>query len=149
MLIDAINKKNPFTQTTDGLLVFYDASRSMNISITRQNISFGINHKSISSDRFLYATGSTQTYSTGYRIYRNGVVTAMSIQSSNNASATISLRKNNLTTSLYDLQLNSESGKSVDNLNVLLSENDWLQVYIHNITLAINYPIVTLEMAWR
>ena len=50
MLTDTVSQNQVLKQDANGLLQFYDVSRSRWLSVTRHNIYFGLDHKNISDD---------------------------------------------------------------------------------------------------
>jgi hypothetical protein len=147
MLRDTI--QNPFRQNSVGIMEFYDSTRNTFVSLARETVSFGIGHRGIVTSRYLYAAGKVQTKTTGYRLQRNAIITSLAVQTSNDASGTFTIRRNDSNTSLYDLTLFNEKGKSIDGLNILIDKDDWLQIYLNNVTIGIDFPVINLELAWR
>jgi len=133
----------------NGLLLFYDLFRLKWISAARENVAFGIDHRNISSDRWMSLISSIYSNVVGYRIPRNATITAVTIQTQNLTTCTFRIRKNNSPANIMSINLAAESGKSNDDLDIDLSENDFLQCYLENITGNVDYPTLLLELAWR
>jgi len=86
---------------------------------------------------------------TGYKIPRNATITSITIQCQNNTgTSNFIIRRNNILTNLYSTS-SSVSGLSVDNLDVDIDKDDWLQIYLNVVSGNINSPILILELAWR
>jgi hypothetical protein len=149
MLRDTIVNTQQFSQNSDGILLFFDQSRTKWISTSRQIIEFGINHKNISTDRWLMTAGGVYTTSTGYKVPRNGTIMSTSIQSTANATCSFLVKRNNNVTTLHTLSLTAQTGKSDDNLDINVNENDWLQVLLSINTGVISYPVLLIEIGWR
>lgn len=151
MLRDTIVSQQVFNQDINGILKFYDNSRSMWISVAREVFSFGINHRDLNHSRYMFTAGKVATMSTGYRVPRDAVVTSITAQTRNSATCGFKLRKNNSATDLYTLSLSSEQGKTQDNLAILtVDEDDWMQIFM-NITGSnlVDFPVVDIELGWR
>ena len=149
MLTDTIVRDQAFRQDSNGILQLFDSSRSQWLSVTRSNIYFGINHSNVSCNRWFDSIASVGSNTSSYRIPRNCTITSITIQSQNIANAEIGIRKNNITTDITNIPLSHESGKTLDNLNIELNQNDNIQVFLHVNTGNIDYPVVNIELAWR
>lgn len=136
-----------FSTTSDGILLVYDISRSKWISIDRSNFYFGF-QGAVTHRLWLDVIGNTPSIQSSYRLIRDTVITGVSVNSKNNTTSDIRIMKNT-STLVYEFSLSSEAGKSIDNLNVNLDKDDVIQVLIYNVTGAINYPVVSVEVAWR
>jgi len=147
MLRDTV--QNPFRQNNVGIMEFYDTTRNTFVSLSRESISFGIGHRGIVTSRYLYAAGKVQTKTTGYRLQRDAIITSMTVQTSNDATGTFAIKRNDSAISLFDLNLSAEKGKSIDSLNISIDKDDWLQIYLNNVTGGIDFPVINLELAWR
>jgi len=152
MLRDNVQQSRiPMKQDTNGILLFLDNSRSKYISTSRENFTFGINHANLSNTMWLMATGGVRTITSGYKIPRNATITSVTIQSENivtNASFQI-LRNNTTIPPLTTAILLNQSSISVDNLDVDIDKDDWLQCRLVPVVGNVDYPIVVLELAWR
>lgn len=149
MLRDNVVDTERLNQNSDGILIFYDRSRSVWISISREVISFGIDHRNISSSRWMQMSGKVLSNTSGYKIPRDGIITSISIQSQNNTTCDFRIRKNGNTSNLHTTSLTNQSGKSDDNLNININSDDWLQVLLDINNGDIDYPVLSIEVAWR
>ena len=141
----------PMKQDANGILLFLDRSRSKYLSTSREVFTFGINHKNLSAIMWLMATGRVRTITTGYKIPRNATITSVTVQTTNtvtNASFNI-LRNNTTVPPLTTLTLLGQVSASVDNLNININKDDWLQCRLIPVAGVVNYPLVVLELAWR
>jgi len=133
----------------NGLLLFYDTFRLKWISAARENVTFGIDHRNVSNDRWMSLISSTYSNVVGYRIPRNATITAVTVQTQNLATCSFRIRKNNSPVNITTISLAAEAGKSNDDLDIDLTENDFLQCYLEAITGDVDFPTLLLELAWR
>jgi len=151
MLRDTVRKSGggtTFNQTSDGILLFYDTNRTKWLSTSREVFSFGIDHRNITSERYMETVGVI-TSSTGIRIPRNASITSIAVQTSNVATGVFRIRKNDVVTDIATLSLTSEQGKTQDNLSLDIDKDDWIQVLASPGAGQIDFPVLTLEIAWR
>jgi len=145
MLVDTIDGIN-LKQTRNGILIFYDNSRKKWLSIFRESLSFGINNSNITGKRWLSTTGIV-TNLNSYMLPRNGTIVSCTIQTKNVCNAKFSIRdKDN---ELFNIQLNSQSGKTIDDLNIDISNQDHIKVLLETVSGNVDYPIMCLEISWR
>jgi len=130
----------------DGILYLYDSTRSRWISVIREVVGFGINHKNIKSNRWLYLIGRVKSFNIGYRLPRDGIITAVTIQLSTTGSATFQIFKNS-TTLLSSISLTSQTGLTQTGLNIYINKDDYIQCKVLPSPL-ISYPIVMVELCW-
>lgn len=149
MLTDTFNQSQILKQDSNGILQFYDVSRSRWLSVTRHNICFGLDHKNITDDRWFNMTGTVGSNTSGYRIPRDCIITCITVQSQNNASCNIIVRKNDVTSTITSVSLSSEKGKTSDNLDVELDADDRIQLFLQITSGNVDYPEVIIELAWR
>jgi len=152
MLRDTLPKRSggtTFNQTSDGILLFFDTGRTKWLSTSRENIVFGINHKNLTDERYMFLSGKVVTSSTGLRVPRNATITSISVQTKNLAIGTFRVRRNDVVTDLTTLTLASEQGKSQDNLSIDINKDDWIQVIMSPGAGQIDFPVLNLELAWR
>ena len=131
----------------NGILYLYDSSRSKWISTLRQVVGFGINHKNVKSPRWMGLIGKVKTPYSGYRIPRDGVITAVTVQLSQNGSATFQIRKNS-SSIIHTLTLSSQNGLTQDSLDIEINSGDYLQCRVMP-SPSVSYPIVMVEISWR
>jgi len=149
MLRDTVQTSQRTKQDSNGIFLFYDSSRSKFLSVTRPIICFGSNHSNISNDRWLSLISNIPSNTSSYKIVRNGTITSISVQSKNNSNCTFRIRKNNIPLDLTTLELNNQNSKVIDNLNIDVNINDYIQCYMSVISGNIDYPVLVLELAWR
>lgn len=103
--------------------------------------------------RTLRQFNGAQSINSGWRMIRDGTITAITVQSNSNSSAdyTVEIRKNNLPAAILTLPVaNTELGKHVtdrDEIDVDFIAGDFLQCYLNGTSIA--YPQVLIEIAWR
>ena len=87
---------------------------------------------------------------TGYRLVRNAAITSITIQTQNPiADCIFHIVKNNNASNVTSVQILSSSYKVVDNLNIDLDANDWLQAYVTPAAGNIDLPVMIIEFCWR
>jgi len=148
MLRDTIVNSQQLAQKTDGVLAFYDISRSKWQSVSRHVVTFGISQPNFSASRWMSCIDGIKSNQSGYRVPRNATITSLTIQTSKSSTATFRLRRNGVGTDLYSASLITEEGKTFNPLDVDLFGDDWVQIFITDVGTSGN-PVVTLELAWR
>ena len=139
-----------FTQNSDGIILFEDTSRSKTLSITRENLAFGINHKNITGKRWLRLTSKINSNVHGYKVLRNSTITAISIQTQNTViNSRFNIRINGSPINLHTINLVATSNIIEDNLNYDINKGDYIQVFLSVLTGNVDYPIVLIEYASR
>ncbi len=139
-----------FKQDINGILLFYDNSRSKYLSTSREPLTFGIDHKSINKNRWMMATATVNTNVVGYKIPRNATITSLTVQTQNNViNCSFYIMKNNTTAIQTSIPLNNETSKSLDNLNIDIDANDWIQSILIVNSGQVDYPVLSIELAWR
>ena len=149
MLRDTATQNQILKQDSNGLLQFYDVSRSRWLSVTRYNICFGLDHNNIEADRWFNMTGTVGSNTSGYRVPRDCIITCITVQAQNDADCVIVVRKNDNTSTITSITLLSETGKTLDDLDVELDADDWVQLFLQITSGNVDYPEVTIELAWR
>lgn len=137
------------TQNSDGIILFEDTTRSKSLSITRENLSYGINHKNIIGERWLQTTSNIPTNILGYKIPRNGTITAITAQTQNITDCYFEVKKNNAISTIYTMNLINVSEKIDDNLNIDVNLGDFIQTKLSVNSGDVDYPLIYLEIAWR
>jgi len=149
MLRDIVQQPR-FKQDSNGILKFYDSNRNKYLSATRGEYSFGINHINLTHSRWMMATGGVLSNITGYKIPRDATITAISVQTKSSvADCSFNVRINNTVTNLVSVSMSGEISKVIDNLDVDLTQNDWIQLYMTVNAGKVDYPILVIELAWR
>jgi len=149
MLRDIIRPNINLVQDIYGIILFFDTTRNKMISITRENITFGINHKNITGERWLQTTSNIPTNILGYKIPRNGTITAITAQTQNIANCDFEIKKNNAISAIYTMSLNNLSEKINDNLSIDVNFGDFIQAKLLVNSNAVDHPLILLEIAWR
>ncbi len=148
MLRDTVEK--PRTQTYNGILYHYDSSRSKWLSYSRQLIGFGIHHKNISHPQFMKMSGGVNSRVSGYSLVREAVITSVTIQTKSiSANCDFKLQKNGTGLDVTTFNLTGVSSLSLDNLNIDLNKDDWIQMLASPVVGITNYPELLIELAWR
>lgn len=139
------------TQNSDGIILFGDTTRGGKVlSVTRENISFGVNHRNISGKRWLKTTGSVVSTSTGYKIPRDAVITSITIETENIVTdARFNIRRNSLTSNIHTSTLQIASEIIEDNLNYNINKGDYLQLFLWVVSGNVDFPVISIELAWR
>jgi hypothetical protein len=149
MLRDITRPNIPLIQNSDGILLFNDTTRNKMISVTRENLSFGIKNKNISGDRWLQTTANIPSNILGYKIPRNGTITSITIQTQNMANCAFEIKKNNAISAIHTMSLSNESEQINDNLNIDVNLGDYIQTKLLVNSGNVDYPLLYLEIAWR
>jgi hypothetical protein len=138
---------------TDGLLYAYDGTRIKWLSVDRNLIGWGRNKINAGSDdplgtQYLRQYNGAPSDLNGWRMIRDGTITAITVQSNADQTYKVEIEKNNNTTAILTLLVaNTELGKHVTTINVDFDEGDFLQCYLD--ASAVQYPQVLIEIAWR
>ena len=136
-------------QSPNGIMLFYDTSRSKWVSIARETFAFGIDHKNISNNRWLRIVGGSTSNTTGYKIPRNGIITSITVQTDSTSTCSFKIKKNGNPTDICSIDLTNENSKTIDDLDIDLDLGDWLQAFVEILSSSVNYPEILLEIAWR
>jgi hypothetical protein len=136
-----------FRGNTTGVLMVYDNSRSRWLSTVRNFLDFSISHTGLDADMYM-RFGDVVTSINGYLVKRNATITCITARCGNVANVTFSVRKNGGSPAV-SMSLVGEVYKISDNVNVDLDAGDWLQVLMQVDSGVVDYPIVSLEIAWR
>ena len=136
--------------SNDGILKFFDSSRSKTLSVSRETLSFGINHRDISGKRWMNMTGKVNSLTTGYKILRDATITSITVQTQNIITeARFNIRVNGVDTNLHTSTISSAKGIIEDNLNYDINKGDYLQLFMSVLIGNVDFPIVMIEIAWR
>ena len=138
-----------FRQLSDGILLYYDDSRNKFLSTARETISFGLNRRNVSTDMWLTTIASIPSNNSSYKLPRNGTIVSSTIQTQTPANCTFHFRKNGIATDIYTLQLIGSSSLVDNNVNIDVDTNDWIQVFMSVQSGNVDYPVLTIEFAWR
>ena len=131
---------------TDGLLYAYDGTRIKWLSVDRNLIGWGRNSNNTTNE-YLRQYNGAQSNNNGWRMIRDGTITAITVQSNADQTYTVEIRKNDDTDIETSLAVSNDQGKHVTTINVDFDKGDFLQCYLNGNT--IDYPQVLIEIAWR
>jgi len=148
MLIDTIYRSNfgsqeSIIQNNNGISLIFDNTRSKWLSTSRNCVDFFINNDVIYDQWMIHNMWSNLQ---GYNIDRNSTITLISTQTKNNTSGIFKIITNN--TVLYSIELNNESKKIIDDLNIDISTDNSIKVLLE-VKNTVKYPILKIEYAWR
>ena len=137
---------------TDGLLYAYDGTRNKWLSVDRNLIGWGRNRSNAGSDaplltQYLRQYNGAPSDLNGWRMIRDGTITAITVQSNADQTYTVEIRKNDDTDIETSLAVSNDQGKHVTTINVDFDEGEFLQCYLD--ASAVEYPQVLIEIAWR
>ena len=138
-----------FKQNADGTLLYLDFSRAKYLSSSREHLFFGSNNRNISVNRWLRTITNIPTNVSSYKLSRDGTIISTTVQTQNPANCTFHIRKNGDPSDISTTVLNGSSGIVNDNLNIDVDGDDWIQVYMSIQPGNVDYPVVTIEFAWR
>lgn len=135
-----------FFVASNGLLHAYDATRSKWLSVDRFNVFWGRNNNE-TTDEYLRQINGAVSSNNGWRMIRNGTITAISVQGNTDQTYTIEIRKNDDVTVITSIMVDNSEGNHDITIDVDFNEGDFLQCYLNGTD--IEYPQVMLEIAWR
>jgi len=130
----------------DGLLYAYDAVRTKWLSVDRTMFGWGRNDAN-TTDEYLRQYNGALSNNNGWRMIRDGTITAITVQTDAAESCTIEIRKNDTTTIISSLTLTNEEGRHDNTINIDFNEGDFLQCFLNGTD--IDFPQVLIEIAWR
>ncbi len=130
----------------DGLLYAYDEVRAKWLSVDRTMFGWGRNTNTV-TDEYLRQYNGTPSDNTGWRMIRDGTITAITVQTDAAESCTIEIRKNDTVTIISSLTLTNEEGRHDNTINIDFNEGDFLQCFLNGTD--IDFPQVLIEIAWR
>lgn len=149
MLRDITRPNINLVQNTNGIVQFYDTLRNKMLSVTRENLTFGIKHKSIVGKRWMQIVGNIPTNILGYRLPRDATITALTVQTQNSSNCDFVIKKNNLPTAIQTTTMVNMDSRTIDDLNIDLDSGDFLQIELSVFANSVDYPVIFLEIAWR
>ena len=135
-----------FHVATDGLLYTYDENRTKWLSVDRTMIGWGRKSNKVTND-YLRQIDGTDSDKTGWRMIRNGTITAITVQGDANQTYSIQIRKNNVATAIATLTVTNAQGNHSTTINTDFDEGDFLQCYLNGNS--IDFPQVLIETTWR
>jgi len=131
----------------DGTLFVYDGTRSKWISTTRMFIVFGRRGRTRNQYLNIF-NGIVPSNLSGVPICKNAVIVSLSGMFDASNTGTFEIRKDDGTTPIVSLSLNSESKKQDITTNIDINTGDGLQGYFSSNNRC-NSPIIVVEIAWR
>lgn len=135
-------------KVVDGRLWVYDNIRSKWLSADRLDASAG--RKGRIKNGYLRILDGQSCNLTGYRLPRNGTITAMAAQTRDNETWILRVRKNGDPTDIASLAMNNIAGGHDTTVDVDVNEGDLIQLFAETTTFfGIKDPFVWVEIAWR
>ncbi len=117
------------------------------ISINTFTICFAKMNKT--RDQYLYYYGGDIVSSkSGIRLSRNAIILSVSAQFNELNTGTFQIRKNNSSSNILSLDILNDLGAGNKNVDLELSEGDFLQCYFESLT-NVDSPNIVVELAWR
>lgn len=135
-----------FVDNTNGILYIYDGTRNKWLSVDRTMVGWGRNSANTSNE-YLRQFNGAQSNNNGWRMIRNGTITAITAQSNINQTWTLEIRKNDATTVITSLTMTATQGNHNNTLNIDVNEGDFIQAFCNGTS--IDYPQTLIEIAWR
>lgn len=135
-------------QLVNDILWTYDTTRTKWLSVQRINFSAG--EKGRIKNKYLPVYDGLVSSLTGWRVPRDGVITAMSVQTRANESWTLHIRKNGVATNIASLVLANVDGSHEISTDVNIAAGDRIQFYAETTTfLGIKDVLAWIEISWR
>ncbi|MCD8400064.1 hypothetical protein [Tenacibaculum finnmarkense] len=135
-----------FVDSTNGILYIYDGTRAKWLSVDRTMVGWGVNNANTGNE-YLRQFNGAQSNRNGWRMIRNGTITAISAQTNINQTWTLEIRKNDGTTAIASLTITNQQGNHNNTLNIDVNEGDFIQAYCNGSS--VDYPETLIEIAWR
>jgi len=130
----------------EGILYSFDPTRSKWLSVQRLMMGFGRN-SSNTTNEYLRQLNGASSATNGWRMPRDGTITAISAQTNNSETWTYQIRKNDSATAIVSLTMNNTTGGHLNNINIDFNEGDYIQAYCQGSS--ISYPEGLFEFSWR
>ncbi|MBE7692440.1 hypothetical protein [Tenacibaculum finnmarkense] len=135
-----------FVDSTNGILYIYDGTRAKWLSVDRTMVGWGVNNAN-TTNQYLRQFNGAQSSQNGWRMIRNGTITAISAQTNINQTWTLEIRKNDGTTAIASLTITNQQGNHNNSVNIDVNEGDFIQAYCNGSS--VDYPETLIEIAWR
>jgi hypothetical protein len=135
-----------FHVAADGLLYAFDGTRGKWLSVDRNMIGWGRNSQNTTNE-YLRQFNGAQSNLNGWRMIRDGTITAITVQSNANQTYAVQIRKNDSATVISSLAVSNAQGNHNTTINIDFNEGDFLQCYLNGTS--IDYPQVLIEIAWK
>jgi len=134
-----------YVDNIDGLLYSYDPTRTKWLSVDRNMIGWGRN--AAASNEYLRQYNGALSNENGWRMIRNGTITAITVQANAAGTFTIEIRKNDATAVIASLVVSAQPGAHSTTVNINFNQGDFLQCFLNGTN--IQTPQVLIETAWR
>ncbi|CAM1333033.1 hypothetical protein [Tenacibaculum aestuariivivum] len=134
-----------FVDSTNGILYIFDGTRNKWLSVDRTMVGWGRNNDNTTNE-YLRQFNGAQSNNNGWRMIRNGTITAISAQTNINQNWTLEIRKNDAPAVITSITMTTQ-GNHNNTINVNINEGDYIQAYCNGTS--IDYPEVLIEIAWR
>ncbi len=135
-----------FVSNDNGLLYLYDGTRSKWLSVDRSMVGWGRNSGN-TSNQYLRQFNGALSNQNGWRMIRDGTITAITAQSNINQTWTLEIRKNDSPIVIASILITNAQGDHDNTINIDFSEGDFLQAYCNGAS--VDYPQTMIEIAWR
>ena len=135
-----------FVSNDNGLLYIYDGTRSKWLSVDRSMVGWGRNSGN-TSNQYLRQFNGALSNQNGWRMIRDGTITAITAQSNINQTWTLEIRKNDSPTVIASILITNAQGDHDNTINIDFSEGDFLQAFCNGAS--VDYPQTLIEVAWR
>jgi len=130
----------------NGIIYFYDRSRSKWLSITREFIFFNINHNNLQTSQWMIHNGIRSNIQ-GYFISKNSTIISASFLSNNDSNSKIKLYNNDL--NILNISISNQNKKIIEDLNLDIDKNQTIKTLLEIKNDIINFPTLKLELCWR
>ena len=137
-----------FHVASDGLLYTFDSTRNKWLSVDRNLVGWGRNSGSASNE-FLRQFNGSLSDTNGWRMIRNGTITAITVQSNNVDTFDIQIRSNDNAAPITTFTVTNAEGDHDTTLNIDFNEGDFLQCFLPAVPGGVSNPQVLIEIAWR
>lgn len=122
-----------------------DGVRAKWLSVSRPLIWAGRDSDRVTNN-YLYAV-SGATSATGFRMPRNGTITAITMEADTATAWTVEIRKNDVTSAITSLASGGGHGNQSLTINIDFSQGDEIQFYCNGTN--VPRPLAGIEVAWR
>jgi len=141
--INALREK----ESPPDLYMIFDFKRQVEYSVSKEVFPFGLDSKRVLGRYLKAASGS---YSPGYRMPRNGIVLAFSIENDNvlEQDTAVYIRINNVDKTSVIIKA-SEMGTSNHELNINFLKGDVIRCFVGKTGSYLKNPTAFLEVAWK
>src|SRR3989304_2815519 len=128
------------TKIVNGIIYSYDVGRSKWLSIGRFNVQYGINHRDISTSRWMAMAPGIYSNNVGFRMLHKGTITTVIIQTKNISFCNFIIRDLN-STDMLNLSLLEETSRLFET-NLDFAETDVLKCYLDIEMNKVDFPFI-------